>query len=125
MKQDITDAQTQWNDIKSLRFVNYRLISDVNHEVGIGTTTGYVAPTMLGLLAQEVEEISPGLVDENYDSNIKVGVGTTFVHTPTKAVKTSVLTMKAVKALQEAMFKIEQLQAEVLELRQHVGIAST
>ena len=45
--------------------------------------------------------------------------------TVTKTVKTSILHMKAVKALQEAMARIESLEAQVTALQNSVGIAST
>ena len=53
-----------------------------------------------------------GLVEENTDrdENMK-DLGTT-----TKSVKYSVLYMKAVKALQEAMTRIETLEAKVAKL---------
>jgi len=115
LKQDVVDAGSQWNDIKSLRFINYRLKQDVEYEVGIGTTTGYVAPRMLGLLAQEVEQISPGLVEELPRSE--------GPYESVKGVKTSIISLKAAKALQEAMDRIEKLEYE-LNLLKSVGISS-
>lgn len=145
LKQDITNAGSQWDDIKQLRFVNYRLKSEVSHEVGIGSTLGYTAPRLLGLVAQEVELISPGLISHRDDIEIKnVPVldknGVQALHedgspkfrreevltgTTTKAIKTSVLQMKVAKALQEAIEKIEILQEKVASLESQVGIAST
>ena len=63
-------------------------------------------------VAQEVETISPGIVYESEDLE-KGGVskGTT-----TKGVKYSILYMKAIKALQEAMEKIETLETKVAAL---------
>jgi len=116
LKQDVIDAGNQWNDIKSLRFVNYKLKSDVEYEVGIGTTTGYVAPRMFGLIAQEVEETSPGLVE-----NLPRSEGP---YESVKGLKTSIITLKAVKALQEAMERIEKLENE-LKLLKSVGISSS
>jgi hypothetical protein len=104
LKQDIVDAGSQWDDIKNLRFRKYRLKTDVEANPD--------AKPFLGLVAQEVELVSPGLVDESPDVSIETGdLGTT-----TKQIKTSVLYMKAIKALQEAMERIETLEAKVAAL---------
>ena len=104
LKQDITDASSQWNDIKALRIVNYRLKEYVQNDPD--------SKPFLGLIAQEVEQVCPGLVEEQEDvipdedgKLIKNGE-------VTKGVKTSILYMKAVKALQEAMERIETLEAQ-------------
>ena len=90
----------------------------------------------MGLVAQEAEEVSPGLIDEHPDyQEIEVPVlddegnpvlnedGTPQVTkernalgTTTKSIKYSILYMKAVKALQEAMERIETLEAKVAAL---------
>ncbi len=101
MKTDIVDAGSQWADIKGLRFRKFKMKDD---------PTGL---TQLGVVAQEVEQISPGLVDEHADRDAEGNdLGTT-----TKSVKTSVLLMKAAVALQEAMSRIEKLEAEVTALK--------
>ena len=112
LKQDIVDASSQWEDIKSLRVVNYRL----KQEVAIDPNY----PSFIGVIAQEVEKISPALVENNPDlgeieitdeeGNITKQI--TKTGTVTKAVKYSILYMKAVKALQEAMERIEQLETK-------------
>ena len=53
-----------------------------------------------------------GLVDEHAD----LGVNDEDLGTTTKGVKYSILYMKAVKALQEAMDRIETLEAKVAAL---------
>ena len=124
LKQDIVDAGSQWDDIKGLRIRKFRWKSDPD---------GFM---QMGLVAQEAEEVSPGLIDEHHDyEEVEVPVlddegnavlnedGTPQVTkernalgTTTKAVKYSVLYMKAVKALQEAMERIETLEAKVAAL---------
>jgi hypothetical protein len=100
MKTDIVDAGSQWTDIKALRFRKFKMKDD---------PSGLV---QLGVVAQEVELTSPGLVDEHQDRDAEGNdLGTT-----TKSVKTSVLLMKAAVALQEAMARIEQLEAKVSAL---------
>jgi len=99
LKSNIVDASSQWDDIKNFRFVNYNLISDPS-------------TMQLGVIAQEIENVSPGLVYEvpELDENdVPTGV-------VTKGVKYSILYLKAVKALQEAMERIEQLEAKVAAL---------
>jgi hypothetical protein len=99
LKENIVDASPQWGDIKALRVRKYNLIKDQTH-------------TQIGLVAQEVELVSPGLVSESPDRDAEGNdLGTT-----TKSVNYSVLHMKAVKALQEAMERIEQLETSSADL---------
>jgi len=100
-KQDITDAASQWNDIKAIRVRKYRLISDVERSVA----TGVAAPYQIGVVAQELQQTSPGLVETNGDENNMMSV------------KSSIMYMKAIKALQEAMDRIENLETEVAALK--------
>jgi hypothetical protein len=99
LKENIVDAKSQWNDLKALQVRNYNLKKGQTH-------------TQIGLIAQEVELVSPGLVNESPDLD-KDGVE---LGTVTKRVNYSVLYMKAVKALQEAMERIETLEAKVAAL---------
>jgi hypothetical protein len=96
-KQDITDASSQWDDIKAVRVRKYRLISDIERSVG----TGIEAPYQIGVVAQELQQTSPGLVETNGDESNMM------------TVKSSIMYMKAIKALQEAMTRIEQLEARL------------
>jgi hypothetical protein len=97
MKTDIVDAGSQWADIKAIRFRKYKMKDDPS---GL---------FQLGVVAQELEQTSAGLISEHKDVDGEgVDLGTT-----TKSVKTSILFMKAAKALQEAMIRIEQLEARL------------
>jgi hypothetical protein len=112
LKQDIVDAASQWDDIKGLRVRKFRYKDNPT------------APLQIGLVAQEAEIVSPGLVQELYDQeevevidedgNVKKEAR--LAETSTKSVKYSVLYMKAIKALQEAMTRIEELEAKVAAL---------
>jgi hypothetical protein len=104
LKQDITDASSQWDDIKSLRIVNYRLKDYVQADPN--------SKPFLGLIAQEVEQVCPGLVEEQEDEVPGEDGKLVKNGEVTKGVKTSILYMKAVKALQEAMARIETLEAQ-------------
>jgi hypothetical protein len=101
LKTEIIDASSQWDDIKALRFRKYKMIADPEQRV------------QMGVIAQEVEEAGmSGLVRETADKDLEGNdLGTT-----TKSVKYSVLYTKAIKALQEAMTRIETLEAEVAAL---------
>jgi hypothetical protein len=68
LKQDITDAGSSWDDLKAVRFRKYRLKADVAEK-------GDDAKYMLGVIAQELREVSPGLVDSHPDTEkVKVEV---------------------------------------------------
>jgi len=103
LKENIVDAKSQWDDIKNLRIRNFNFKMNPSQK-------------MLGLVAQEVETVCPYLVkeakDENLTSSNSGDEGTT-----TKSVKYSILYMKAIKALQEAIAKIETLETEVAALK--------
>ena len=99
LKENIVDASSQWNDLKALQVRNYNFKEGQTH-------------TQIGLVAQEVELVSPGLVTESPDRDEEGN----DLGTVTKSVNYSVLYMKAVKALQEAITKIETLEAKVAAL---------
>ena len=99
LKENIVDANSQWDDLKALRVRNYNLKEGQTH-------------TQIGLVAQEVEPISPGLVYESPDRDDEGN----DLGTVTKSVNYSVLYMKAVKALQEAMERIETLETRLTVL---------
>ena len=104
LKKDIVDAGSQWDDIKALRVRKYKLKNDTSDVVQIG------------LIAQEVEQVSPGLVNESQDETRDEDGQIVLTGEVTKGVKYSILYMKAVKALQEAMARIETLEAKVTAL---------
>ena len=131
IKQDITDASSQWDDIKAIKVRSYKLKSDPTK-------------TQLGVVAQEletanmnglVEEIKPEKTDVAYhsdfgtleddttkpildeDGNETGAYEQIFTEgQKVKSVKYSVLYMKAIKALQESMERIETLEAKVTAL---------
>jgi hypothetical protein len=99
LKENVVDAGSQWSDIKELRVRKYNFKEKTGHETH----------TQIGLIAQEAELVSPGLVIESPDRNAEGKI----LGTITKSVNYSVLYMKAVKALQEAMERIETLEGMV------------
>jgi hypothetical protein len=132
IKQNITDANSQWNDIKSLKVRNFKRKDDVRK---YGEDK---AKVQIGLVAQELESVCPKLVDEAKPNSSDVlsssEFGTLYEDGDTipegkaigdvkeekenvKGIKYTVLYMKAIKALQEAMTRIETLEAEVTALK--------
>lgn len=103
LKQDIVLAGSQWGDIKEIGKIvsKYRFKNNPN------------GPLQIGLVAQDVQAISPGLVNSSsdVDEETKQPLGT-----ETLSVQYSVLYMKAVKALGEALERIETLESRVATL---------
>jgi len=102
LKENIVDASSQWDDIKAIQIRNWNFKQE----------TGYETHTQIGVIAQELETVSPGLVNESPDRDEEGN----DLGTVTKSVKQSIIYMKAVKALQEAMQRIEELEARVADL---------
>jgi len=106
LKQDIVDSGSQWNDIKAMKIRKYKL-KDAVSSLGLDN-----APIHLGVVAQELEAAGmSGLVIDVPDVEDGVDQGTV-----TKSVKSSIIYMKAVKALQESMERIETLETKVAAL---------
>tara|TARA_R110002012_G_scaffold209975_4_gene380576 strand:+ start:149 stop:1753 length:1605 start_codon:yes stop_codon:yes gene_type:complete len=103
LKENVVDASSSWEDIKAFRWVNYNFKPETN----------LPQHTQLGLIAQEVEAISPGLVSENEITDINVPwnneVRSDFSETY-KSVAYSIVTMKSAVALKEAILRIEELE---------------
>lgn len=90
LKSNIVDASSQIDDIMAVQVRSYTL-----NETGA---------THIGVVAQELEASGmSGLVKTDEESM--------------KSVKYSILYMKAIKALQEAVTRIETLEAEVAALK--------
>lgn len=110
LKENIVSAPSYWDKFKQYQFVNYNFIGDKDKQ------------KQLGLIAQQVEEISPGIVEEQVDYEevevlnpdtgnseiIRKPTGTT-----TKSIKYSILTLQAEIVLQEAMRRIEELESRL------------
>jgi hypothetical protein len=108
LKENIEAASSQWDDIKAIQVKKYSMIED-----------GLDAPNRLGVIAQDLMASGMnGLVDHHFktdedDNPILDANGNQEEY---YSVKYSVLYMKAVKALQEAMERIETLEAKVSAL---------
>ena len=127
IKQGIGDATSQWEDVKAISVRNFKKNDDVRQY-------GEKAWEQIGVIAQEVELVSPKLIKNNPPDDVDMqynGFGTQNAEgkwipnkdengndVTVKSMKYSVLHMKAFKALQEAMTRIEILEAEVAALKE-------
>ena len=103
-KEQVVDANSQWDDIKNLRVVNFKFKKDV-------AENGDNALKHIGFIAQEVEKTSPNLVEEMSDKK----TGETW-----KTIKASIIHTKAIKALQETMIKVETLELQIKDLQSQI-----
>jgi hypothetical protein len=105
LKENIVDATPKLENLLKVKIRNYNLIGEETKQ--------------LGVIAQELEEIFPSMVDESEDfeeveiideeGNVtkeKQSLGTT-----TKSVKMSVFVPMLIKAIQEQQAQIEELKA--------------
>jgi hypothetical protein len=116
IKEQIADASSQWTDIKNVKVKNFKFksesLSDENNPKMLGVVAQELeASNMNGLVEPEVLYTATDLEVINKDKN--VGDIKSY-----KTVKYSILYMKAIKALQEAMAKIEALEARVTTLEE-------
>lgn len=103
-KTEIVKANSQWDDIKNVELMNYKMKADVAQDPDN-------AIVHLGVIAQQLEAAGMGgLVEDKLPEYDDDGV---LVEEGYKAVKTSVLLLKALGALQEAMSRIEELETKV------------
>jgi len=103
LKENITDASPKLDDLMQVRVVNYRFKADPTHK-------------QLGVIAQELEQVFPGLVEETPDRDSDGNdLGTT-----TKSVKYSVFVPMLIKAVQEQQAQIEALTARLTALESNL-----
>jgi len=99
LKENISDTTPKLADLMQVKVRNYNLKTDPTQK-------------QLGVIAQELEQVFPGMVDETPDRD-KEGndLGTT-----TKSVKYSVFVPMLIKAIQEQQALITQLTARITAL---------
>ena len=107
LKENISVASSQWDDVKAIQVKKYSLKSE-----------NLSSANQLGVIAQDLEASGMGGLVENDVMPItgEDGIVDPTQTETTKQVKYSVLYMKAVKALQEAMIRIEALETKVTAL---------
>jgi hypothetical protein len=98
LKENVVDATPKLEDIKKLKVKNFNFKGDNLKQIG--------------LIAQEVEDVFPGLVDEDKQPDIENGPeGEVY-----KSVKYSVLVPMLVKAMQEQQEIIDNLKLRIEQL---------
>jgi hypothetical protein len=111
LKENITDATPKLSDLLSVRVVNYNLIENPEEK-------------LLGVIAQELEAIFPGLVTEHDDYNVVTSLNDdgeevierVLTGTKTKSVKYSVFVLMLIKAMQEQQALITDMQSRLSAL---------
>jgi len=111
LKENIVDATPKLADLMQVKVRTYNLIGDTQKQIGV--------------VAQELEEVFPSLVEESPDREMRKTVDedgneteSMFdLGTTTKSVKYSVFVPMLIKAIQEQQALITQLQADVAALK--------
>ena len=98
LKENIIDATPKLEKLGQVRVVNFNFIGDQQKQIGV--------------IAQELEQIFPSMIDESSDRDAEGNdLGTT-----TKSVKYSVFVPMLIKAIQEQQAIITQLTARITAL---------
>jgi hypothetical protein len=100
LKENIVDTTPKLFDLMQVRVVNYNLKENPEQK-------------QIGVIAQELEQVFPGMVDELRDTDADGNK----LDTTTKSVKYSVFVPMLIKAIQEQQAIIQQLQADVAALK--------
>ena len=104
LKENIVDATPKLEKLNQVRVVNYNLKTAPDQN-------------LIGVIAQELEQIFPGMVEETPDRDAEGNdLGTT-----TKSVKYSVFVPMLIKAMQEQQAIIEQLKAQLTSVSTDVA----
>ena len=107
LKENIADATPKLDDLLKVKVKNFNFIGDNTKQIGV--------------IAQELEEIFPSMIDESPDTEDREvtdeegNVTTEIVDlgTTTKSVKYSVFTPMLIKAIQEQQTIIEDLKSRI------------
>ena len=105
LKENIVDATPKLADLMRLRIRSFNMIGD--------------SRKMLGLIAQEVEEVFPALIEETADVEMGTpenGGEIIDLGTTTKSIKASVLVPMLIKAIQEQQAIITSLTERITAL---------
>jgi hypothetical protein len=92
IKENISDATPKLDDLLKVRIRNYNIIGQDVKQIGV--------------IAQELEEIFPSMVDENQDRDNDGNL----LETTTKGVKYSVFVPMLIKAIQELKAELDELK---------------
>ena len=106
LKENITDITSQWEDVKNIVLKKFTYKN---------SKTGTV---QIGPIAQELQKVCPNLVTAREASEVQIQDSGGLIKEGDTVLtyKSSVMQLKAFKALQEAMAKIEVLETKVATL---------
>jgi hypothetical protein len=96
LKENIVPARSYMDDLNKLQVVKFSFKAEESP-----------VPTQLGLIAQDVSEVFPGLVDTDNDGN--------------KNLKYSILNMMMLKTVQELSATVQTQQTAISSLEQSLG----
>ena len=99
IKENIVDATPKLNEINQVRVVNFNYIGDTQKQIGV--------------VAQELEQIFPGLVYEVGNTEIDENGKEVPTGETTKAVKYSVFVPMLIKSIQELKAEIDTLKSQI------------
>jgi hypothetical protein len=105
LKENIVDATPKLDDLMQVKIRNFNLIADKKKS------------KQIGVIAQELEQIFPALVEETPDRDEEGHV----LDTTTKQVKYSVFVPMLIKAIQELNAKVDAQAATITALQAKVG----
>jgi hypothetical protein len=100
LKENIVNASPKLDQLMQIRIVNYNLKAAL----------GYESHKQIGVIAQEVEQIFPGLVYSKVDQDAEGN----DLGTETKAVKMSLFVPMLIKAVQELSAKVTALENQIV-----------
>jgi hypothetical protein len=114
LKENIVDATPKLDNLMKVRIVNYSLKTDL----------GYESNKQIGIIAQELEQVFPGLVEdiedfkevEVNDEEGNITKEKQSLGTVTKSVKYSVFIPMLIKAMQEQTQIIKDLESRIVSL---------
>jgi hypothetical protein len=95
LKENIVDATPKLADLMQVKVRNYNLIGDQQKQIGV--------------VAQELEQVFPGMIDESLDKDAEGN----DIETTTKSVKMSVFVPILIKAIQELKAEVDSLKAQI------------
>jgi hypothetical protein len=108
-KKEISLLESYWDKFKAIEIVKFKYKDQTHDDFNIG------------LIAQQVEEVAPEFIDidgwDNGKPKIKGQEEIISTEEPMKSIYTADLYHAAIKVLQEAMAKIETLEAQINELK--------
>lgn len=100
LKENIVNASPKLDQLMQIRIVNYNLKAAL----------GYESHKQIGVIAQEVEQVFPGLVYSKVDQDAEGN----DLGTETKAVKMSLFVPMLIKSVQELSAKVTALENQIV-----------